>query len=254
MHVDEGVGHPRGKFHLVGHQDHGHSAFSQGLDHPQHLAGELRIQGRCHLVEQHHLGLHGQRAGNRHPLLLATRQLLGIGLRLVGQAHLLQRAGGDLARLVCRHVLHGLGCEGDVLFHRQVREQVVALEHNAHVLAQLAQVHVGRMHRMAADLDGAAVDDLQPVYASQCGAFARTAFANDGHHLAFRNGKGHAFEHLVAAEALVHVLEFHNGVYSGVHDGVHGVFLLHVAFAEGAAGRMPNCGRCSSLRLQTDSG
>ena len=133
-------------------------------------------------------------------------------------------------------------------------KEVVALEHDAHVLAQLAQVDGRVVHGMAADLDGAAVDDLQPVDAAQRGALARAAFADDGYHLALRDGEGHAFEHLVAAKTFVHVLEFNNRVHDGVHSGIHGVFLLHVAFAEGMAARLPNCWRCSSLRLQTDSG
>ena len=245
MHVDDGVGHTGGEFHFVGDQHHGHATFGQGLNHTQHFAGELRVERGGHFVEQHHLRLHRQRAGDRHTLLLAARELLGVRLCLVGQAHLLQGAGGDLAGLGRGHVLHGLGGECDVLLHGEVGEQVVALEHDAHVLAQLAQVDGRVVHGMAADLDGAAVDDLQPVDAAQRGALARAAFADDGHHLALRDGEGHPLEHLVAAEALVDVLEFDNRGH---------VFLFHVAFAEGVAARLPNCRRCSSLRLQSDRG
>src|SRR3989344_5555008 len=270
VHVDDGVGHTGGKLHLVGDQHHGHAALGQGLDHAQYLAGELRVHGRGHLVKQHHLRLHRQRPGNGHALLLPARELLGVRLRLVRQPHLLQRAGGNLARLGRGQVLHGLGGQGDVLLHRQVREQVVALEHDAHVLAQLAQVDGRVMHRVAADIDGAAVDDLQPVNAAQRRALARTALADDGHHLAPGNGKRHALEHLVAAKAFVDVFQFHYGLWlwlcrqgslrrrlhGSVLGQVHGVVSFHAVVTEGVAvpRLFPNCWRCSSLRLHTDSG
>ena len=40
----------------------------------QDLADEFRVQRRCGFVEQHDAWLHGQRAGDRHSLLFATRQ------------------------------------------------------------------------------------------------------------------------------------------------------------------------------------
>lgn len=43
------------------------------------------------LVEQHESGLHGQSASDRHPLLLAARELPWIGCRLVAQADLIQQ-------------------------------------------------------------------------------------------------------------------------------------------------------------------
>ena len=67
-----------------------HAVAGQALDDLQHLAGQLGVERRGDLVEQHQLGLHRQRAGDRDALLLAAGELLGIGLRLVGEAHLRQ--------------------------------------------------------------------------------------------------------------------------------------------------------------------
>ena len=49
------------------------------------------IQRRGGLVEEHDLRLHGQRAGDGHALLLAAREVGGILVRLVGNAHALEQ-------------------------------------------------------------------------------------------------------------------------------------------------------------------
>jgi len=70
---------------------------AQGLDPA--LVAEIERRGR--LVEQHHLGPHGQRTGNGHALLLAARETCGHRIGLVCQAHFLQQ----LARLRFSFVL-----------------------------------------------------------------------------------------------------------------------------------------------------
>ena len=59
---------------------------SASLDHEvEHFLDHLRVERRCRLVEQHHLGPHGEGAGDRHALLLPAGKLRRIGVRLVGQ-------------------------------------------------------------------------------------------------------------------------------------------------------------------------
>jgi hypothetical protein len=65
-----------------------------------------------------------------------------------------------------------------------VREEVEALEHDADVLAELAQVGGGIVHHRAVEGDGAALDRLQPVHAAQHGALAGARAADDGDDLA----------------------------------------------------------------------
>ncbi|MNV87807.1 hypothetical protein D3C71_1819620 [compost metagenome] len=91
-----------------------------------------------------------------------------------------------------------------------MREQVVALEHDAHVAAQLVQVQAGRGHFVAADADMALVHGFQPVYAAQRGALARTALADDGHDRALVDGEGNVFQHAGAAEAFRDVLDLND--------------------------------------------
>ena len=98
-----------------------------------------RVQPGGGLVQNEHLGLHGDDPGDGHPALLAAGQLEGGLLQLVvPQAH---EVGGlphpavDLL-LVQAHVP---GAEGDVLVDRLLKELVLrVLEHQPHLEAGLA--------------------------------------------------------------------------------------------------------------------
>ena len=41
--------------HLVGYDEHGHAVASELAHHNEHLAHELRVERRRHLVEEHHV-------------------------------------------------------------------------------------------------------------------------------------------------------------------------------------------------------
>src|SRR6185437_14685148 len=69
-----------GEAHLVGRNHHRHPT---GGELPDHLHNELRVERARHLVEQHQPRLHGQRAHDRDPLLLAAVEVVGIRLDLV---------------------------------------------------------------------------------------------------------------------------------------------------------------------------
>ena len=57
--------------------EHRHARSGQLAHDVQHLVDHLRVEGGGGLVEEHDLGLHGQRAGDGHALLLAAGQLAG---------------------------------------------------------------------------------------------------------------------------------------------------------------------------------
>ena len=103
----------------------------QVLDHLQHLADQLRVQRGRGLVEQHQLGAQRQRAGDADALLLAAGELVGVLVRLLREADLRQQAQRLVASLPLRPPLHDDRALDDVLQHRHVREQVVALEDHA---------------------------------------------------------------------------------------------------------------------------
>ncbi len=208
MHEHDPVGDLAGKADLVRHQHHGHAVARHLLQHLQHFADQLGIERRGDLVEQHDLRLHGERAGDRHPLLLAARELVGIGVDLLGKSHLAQHRFGELARFGGRHVLHHLGRQGDVLLDAEMGEEVETLEHDADMLAQLAQVGARIVHHGAVERHRAALDRLQAVHAAQHGALARAGAADDGDDLALLDFQRHAVQHRVLPVALDDVCKF----------------------------------------------
>src|SRR5690606_14647885 len=71
-HEHDPVGHRPGKTHLVGDHDHRHAALSELHHGFEDFLDHLGVEGGGGLVEQHHLGTHGEGPGDRHSLLLAT--------------------------------------------------------------------------------------------------------------------------------------------------------------------------------------
>ena len=219
MHEDGGVRHGAREIHLVRHQQHGHAALGELFHHQQHLAGQFRIERRGHLVEQHHLGLHGERTGDRDALLLATGEVVGIAVELLGEADLRQHLLGQRQSLRLRHVLGDARREHDVLPHRQMREQVVALEDDADILAQFAQLRRVLRHRVAGDLDLAGMEALEPVDAAQQRRLARTRAADDRDDLSGIDAERDAFQHLQRTEALVDAFNENGWHSSPFRDG-----------------------------------
>ena len=80
------MGDVAGEPHLVGGDQHGHPGRRQLPDHLQDLPDQLGVQRAGDLVEQHELRVHGQGPDDGHPLLLASREPVGILAPLVGQA------------------------------------------------------------------------------------------------------------------------------------------------------------------------
>jgi hypothetical protein len=130
-------GHAVGRGHrlflVVGDEQRGQSEpplHSQQL--LAHLHAQRLVQIGQRFVQQQQLRLDDDGARQRHALLLPARQLVGPALRVAGQPHQLER-GTDLGldRSAGQAPLDQP--EGDVVPHRQVRPQRVALEHHADV-------------------------------------------------------------------------------------------------------------------------
>ena len=80
--------------------EHRHPVPGEVAHHDQHLADELRVERGGDLVEEHHVRLHHQRAGDRDPLLLAAGELVRMLRRLLGEPDPREQLARALLRLV----------------------------------------------------------------------------------------------------------------------------------------------------------
>ncbi len=124
------------------------------------------VQGGEGLVEQDHLWLRRQRAGQRDPLSLAARELVRKILCAVSEAHQIEA------------VLHAAGpraTEADVAGDGEVREERAVLEDHADAppVGLLPGVVAG--HPAPADLHGPGVGRLEARDDAQEGGLARAA-------------------------------------------------------------------------------
>jgi hypothetical protein len=172
----------------------------------QHLADQFRVERGGDLVEQHDLRLHRQRPDDRHALLLAARELVGIMVHVVGKTEALEqphRAG----KLAARATAHPHGREHHVFARAHMREEVVGLEHDADPLAHRLRIEprLGDVH--AVQKDRAVVDRLQQVDAAQQRRLAGPRRADQADHLALPDIKVDAPADLMVAKALAHAAQ-----------------------------------------------
>jgi hypothetical protein len=94
--------------------------------------GRLGVQVARRLVGEQERRVVDERAGDRDALLLAARQLVGIGVQLRGQPRQAQDVG-DLRADVLARVARDLQRVGDVVVHRAVGQELEVLEDHAEV-------------------------------------------------------------------------------------------------------------------------
>ena len=214
-HEDHLIGDGAGEFHLMGDDDDGSLRGFQPPDHPQHLPGELRVQGGGGLVKAEDVRLQGQGPGDGHPLLLSAGELAGVIADAVGQAHLLNELPGSLLQLLHRCLFQQLGGQHHVFQHGILGEQVEGLEHQAKMEPVLPDLAVAEPlvvlpveKGLAVHPDGAALGGFQEIQAAQQGGLAAAGGADDGKHLALFHGKGDVLQDGGAAEAFLNVVNF----------------------------------------------
>ncbi len=200
-HDDDAVRHGQRFLLVVG--DVGDGQVELALQVPNilaHAAAQLGVQVRQRLVEQQHLRLQHQGAGDRHALLLATRELRGQAVVVALEA--------DQCHLLARHLLRfGLrgaadaGAVGDVLQNGHVREQGVGLEHHRHVAVGGRKLG----HVAAADQDLALGRHLQPRDHAQGRGLAAARGAEQRHQRARLDRERHVVDRRDRAVALGHV-------------------------------------------------
>ena len=118
----------------------------------QDFADHLRIERRRGFVEQNNLRRGGEGPGDRHPLLLAAREL---GRHLPGfirKADLVEQRQRALAGGAFAPAVNAFQREGDILLRRQVGIEIKLLKNKADPAAQLAQSAAGELRcRFAVD-------------------------------------------------------------------------------------------------------
>src|SRR5207253_1360755 len=95
----------------------------------------------------------------------------------------------------------------DVLQHGHVREQVVALEHDADVLAEPVDVDATTTDPLTVDADLTVLDRLERVDAPQHRALATARRPDQAHDLVLVDAEVDALQHVVTTEPLVHAVE-----------------------------------------------
>ena len=145
---------------VVGDVDHGHAELAvQAADLQLHLLAQMLVERRQRLVHQHHPRLEHQRRAPTRRAAAGRPRAAAAGVRRgAAQMHLGQRRGHPLAHRRRGHLAHRQR-KGDVLRHRHLREQRVALEHDAHA----APVRRQRLDRPAVEADVPAVGVSKPA-------------------------------------------------------------------------------------------
>ena len=163
-------------------------AVGKAADHVHDLLGGLGIEVAGRLVGKHHLGPRDKRARDADALLLSAGHLVGKVIHAVLQSH----AAEHLSRLqqprLGRHALEHQR-HGHVLRRRQLRQQVVGLEHEADVLLPKRRelILIEQRDRHAADAHHAARGLFKPRQLVEQRRFSAAGRAENAAHLAARN-------------------------------------------------------------------
>ena len=113
---------------IVRYQDDGNPFRVELLEHPQNLDARVRIEiARRFVGKDQRRAIH-QRSGNRHPLLLSARHLIGMVVHAFAQAHVLKRLARTGVALAGRDARVQQG-KLDVLQCSGARQQVETLKH-----------------------------------------------------------------------------------------------------------------------------
>ncbi len=207
------VGHGHRLDLVVGDVDDGGGQLPVELDqlHPG-LGPQLGVEVRQRLVHEEDLGPPDDGAGERHPLALAAREGAGLAVEQLAEPEDASGLGDPLGPLGLAQLARLAAVDGvgpglerhlDVLPHRHVRVERVALEHHGDVA--LLGLHV--VDDGVADAQVALGDRLQSGDHPQRGGLAAAGGAEEDHELAVADLEGHRVHRGDVAEALRHLVE-----------------------------------------------
>ena len=178
--------------------DHRGPLVAQAADAVQDVRAALRVNGDRGLVEEDELGAVGDAAGDVEPSRQAAGELARAKAHVVAKAHKVNRLVHQLAAPAA--VAHVECAEGvHVLAHGELVEDGHLLRDHAH--ARL-EVIATRRHRLAEELDGAAVVGEQLEDAVDCRGLARAVGAQEAKDLPLAHGEVQVIERDELAIAL----------------------------------------------------
>ncbi len=217
-----------------------------------HLGAALAVERAGGLVGEDDAAAVHQRAGDRHALLLAAGELVGLVLQAIGQAQRGEQFGRARMARLRRHAGVDRG-DLDVLLCGGRGDQVVALEHEAEGLApQLRKlVAVQARHVAPHEAIGAAARAVQAAEDVHQRGLARARGAHDGDELAGVDLQRHVVQHLhrqlAAAVGLGHRLEPDQRLAGRRRGGGRGAHMNAAVIFGRALGGPLAAGRCGTF-------
>ena len=175
-------------FHEVRDEQNGHALGVQLMDDLQNIAAPLGIQHGRRLIEDDHLGVHGQGAGDGNALLLAAREHMRSALLILLHAHHLQRLLHALQNFLSGHA-EIFRPKGDFLIHHRGHQLVIRVlkDHagrlpNGQLVFLLGSIHPG-------DFQSARGWRIQRVHQPGKSGFAAAVMPEYDDELPFFDGK-----------------------------------------------------------------
>ena len=209
----------------MGGHDHGGAGLVDAVQQAHDPDGRVGIEVPGGLVGQQDQGPVDEGPGDRHPLLLATRELVGQVVALLGQPHQVQ----DLGHLGGDHVLgtaDDVQGEGHVLVDGLVGEEAEVLEDAADVAAQVWDLPVAELaDLLARHPDVAAVGLLFLEQQPEKGRLPRT-------------GRSHQEDELTLLDVDGRVAQSDGRALVGLGDVVQSDHQLGGGWGSGSAARL----------------
>ena len=165
------------------------------------------VKGACRLVAEDDLRVVGENSCDRHTLLLAARELRGVGVRLIGNADKSQNLHRALFCVLLAHP-GDFQREADVAEDSALHEKVEVLEDHADLLPAAADFRLAERHHVfVVDVDLAGGRTLQQVQAAHERALARAGQADDAENIALFYVQRHVAQRLkVVLPVVEHLL------------------------------------------------
>src|SRR6185503_7208844 len=211
VHEHDPVGHPPGKAHLVGDDDHRHAVPREIGHHLQNFVDHLRVERRCRFVEKHDFRLHREGARDGHALLLAAGQIGGKDIGFVRDADAIQQFFGNLSGFLAGGLFYLRRRERNIFQHGHVRVEVERLKNHAHVGPQAYGVEPWIAYRAAVDDDIAGLDGFEPIDAADQCALAAAARAAHHDDVSRCDGQIDVLEDMKRAKPFIDLVKFDHG-------------------------------------------